>query len=320
MSDTFFSDLSLSGPDVYLGVGSDTHARQTADVMVEYEKACIEIQPDIVAVVGDVNPTMACALVATKMHLPVGHLEAGLRSGDRTMPEEINRIVTDSISDVLWTHSQDADNNLIHEGIPAERIDRVGNIMIDSYEMLKAKIAAENMPDKMGLVCDSYGVVTLHRPSNVDIKSTLGTLVSSLVKISKYLPLVFSVHPRTQEKLKDFKLWEEIEEVAAIHLLEPLSYIHFMSLVKDAKLIMTDSGGIQEETTYLNTPCLTLRNTTERPVTITQGTNRIVSPNELEACVQGILSGDWPQAVCPEYWDGLTAGRVVKSMQEYLTK
>jgi UDP-N-acetylglucosamine 2-epimerase (non-hydrolysing) len=320
MSDSFFSDLCLPAPDIHLGVGSDTHAKQTAGVMVAYEKICIEKQPDFVVVVGDVNSTMACTLVAKKMNLHVGHLEAGLRSGDRTMPEEINRIVTDSLSDVLWTPSLDADNNLIREGIPAERIVRVGNIMIDSYEMLKERIDAEDMPVKMELDRKSYGVVTLHRPSNVDTKSRLKTLVSALVDISKYLPLVFPVHPRTQKMLKDFKLWEEIEKAVAIYLLEPLGYIHFMSLVKDAKLLMTDSGGIQEETSYLNTPCLTLRETTERPITITQGTNRLVSPIELETCVQEILSGEWPQALCPEYWDGFTAGRVAKSMYGYLTK
>lgn len=320
MSDVFFSDLCLPNPDIHLGVGSGTHAEQTASVMVSYEKICIEKQPDFVVVVGDVNSTMACTLVAKKMHLPVGHIEAGLRSGDRTMPEEINRIITDSLSDILWTPSPDADENLIREGTPIKQIVRVGNIMIDSYEMLKTRINSENTPEELDLVRKSYGVVTLHRPSNVDSKNALEVIISSLVNICKYLPLVFPVHPRTRIRLRDFDLWERLEKVSAIQLLEPLSYIHFMSLVKDAKLLMTDSGGIQEETTYLNVPCLTLRDTTERPITITQGTNRLVCPIELEACVQEIMSGDWAQAVCPEYWDGFTAERVAESIYKYLIK
>ncbi|MCJ7530564.1 MAG: UDP-N-acetylglucosamine 2-epimerase (non-hydrolyzing), partial [Anaerolineales bacterium] len=272
-------------------------------------------------VVGDVNSTMACAITAKKLCLPVAHLEAGLRSRDMTMPEEINRIVTDAISDLLWTPSPDADENLRGEGVAAHKIVRVGNIMIDSYEMLREKIENEPLPNLPGLtsVCGStrgsYGVVTLHRPVNVDNEQNLSKLVAVLSKISATLPLVFPVHPRTRKQLEDFHLWDILKQAPGMHLIEPASYITFMSLVRQARLVITDSGGIQEETTYLDIPCLTLRETTERPITITQGTNRLVTPETLAVGVAQILLGDWPHGVRPELWDGHSAERVVVSLK-----
>lgn len=315
MSDAFFLDLGLPKPDIHLGVGSGTHAEQTARVMMAYEKVCLNRRPDLTIVVGDVNSTMACALTAKKLCIPVAHLEAGLRSGDRTMPEEINRIVTDAIADVLWTPSADADENLRREGIPEKRIVRVGNIMIDSYRMLQGRIESEDSAKPLGITKGSYGVVTLHRPANVDHQDKLSVIVSLVADISILLPLVFPVHPRTRRNLEEFGLWNVLERSSGIRLVNPLGYINFMSLVREAKLIITDSGGIQEETTYLNIPCLTLRDTTERPITITQGTNRLVSSINLMYSVKEVLLGRWPTGICPEYWDGYTAQRVVKSIQ-----
>jgi UDP-N-acetylglucosamine 2-epimerase (non-hydrolysing) len=321
MSAAFLQDLGLPEPDIHLGIGSGSHAEQTGGVMIAYEHICLENPPDWVIVVGDVNSTMACAITAKKLCLPVAHLEAGLRSRDITMPEEINRIVTDAISNLLWTPSPDADENLRGEGVAAHKIVRVGNIMIDSYEMLREKIENEPLPNLPGLtsVCGStrgsYGVVTLHRPVNVDNEQNLSKLVAVLSKISATLPLVFPVHPRTRKQLEDFHLWDILKQAPGMHLIEPASYITFMSLVRQARLVITDSGGIQEETTYLDIPCLTLRETTERPITITQGTNRLVTPETLAAGVAQILLGDWPHGVRPELWDGHSAERVVVSLR-----
>lgn len=315
MSDAFFRDLNLPEPDIHLGVGSGSHAEQTAGVMLAYERVCLEQPPDWVVVVGDVNSTLACAITAKKLCLPVAHLEAGLRSRDRTMPEEINRIVTDAISDLLWTPSPDADENLLKEGVAAERIVRVGNIMMDSYEMLRHKIEAEGSAKKLGLPKNNYGVVTLHRPSNVDRQQQLARLVALLIEISNMLPLVFPVHPRTRKRLKSFELWQTLDNAANIRLVEPMGYISFMSLVQDAKLVITDSGGLQEETTYLSIPCLTLRESTERPITITQGTNQLVTAESLKNHVQEIVTGKWHQGKCPAYWDGQTAKRIVDNLK-----
>ncbi|MBF0553706.1 MAG: UDP-N-acetylglucosamine 2-epimerase (non-hydrolyzing) [Nitrospirae bacterium] len=315
MSDTFLSDMLLPNPDIYLNVGSGTHAEQTARVMTAYEKVCFQSMPDWVIVVGDVNSTMACAITAKKLCLPVAHLEAGLRSGDRTMPEEINRIVTDTIADLLWTPSHDADANLLREGIAAEKIKRVGNIMIDSYEMMLSVIEKENVPAELGVDKHQYGVLTLHRPSNVDDQEVLRNIVDSLIETSKMLPLIFPVHPRTKNHLKENNLLNKILVSSRINIIEPLGYIKFMSLVKNAKLVITDSGGIQEETTYLNIPCLTLRNTTERPITLTHGTNKLVNTKNIIHYVRKIIEGQWQNTVCPEYWDGKTAFRIVESLK-----
>ncbi len=318
MSAAFFRDLKLPSPDLHLDVGSGSHAEQTANVMLAYERACIDGRPDLIVVVGDVNSTVACALVGTKLHVPVAHLEAGLRSGDRRMPEEINRLVTDAIADILWTPSPDGDENLAAEGVPAEKVTRVGNIMIDSYELMRERIEASGERQKLGLDGREYGVVTLHRPSNVDEAAPLTALVAQLTGIAARLALVFPVHPRTRKNLQAFGLWSALVEAPGMHVTEPLGYVDFMNLVCGARLTITDSGGVQEETTYLGIPCLTLRTTTERPITITQGSNRLVSASELVAAVDEILAGNWTHGRKPELWDGHTAARVAADIRRRL--
>ena len=333
MSEAFFKDLGLPEPDLHLSVGSGTHAEQTGKVMIAYEKVLMEERPDLVVVVGDVNSTMACALAASKIEYPinqstnqpnqrrrpsVAHLEAGLRSFDMTMPEEINRVVTDALADLLWTPSSDADENLLREGIPEEKIERVGNIMIDSLEMLRERIEREVTYLKLGLITGHYGIVTLHRPSNVDDPKSLNNLCQILTRVAKNIPLVFPVHPRTRKNLESNGLLPILEAVANIHLMGPLNYIAFMNLVFNCALAITDSGGIQEETTYLKIPCLTLRPNTERPITVKKGTNRLCVPEELEIHVESILLRTVTNAQVPELWDGHTAKRTIESMKRFL--
>ena len=313
MSDAFFADLKLPAPDHHLGVGSGSHAEQTGGVMIAYEKVALADRPDWIVVVGDVNSTAACAMVGGKLGIPVVHLEAGLRSRDRGMPEELNRLVTDVLADVLWTPSPDADENLTAEGIPPGRVTRVGNIMLDSFELVRPAIEAADVPHELGLERGGYGVVTLHRPSNVDETAQLIRLVDALVEAQRRLPLVFPVHPRTARKLAGTLLDGRLER-AGVRLVEPLPYVRFMSLVTGAAAAITDSGGIQEETTYLGIPCLTLRENTERPVTISEGTNRLVTPGTLLLELERALTGPRPVR-CPELWDGKAAARCVEDLR-----
>ena len=318
MSDAFFQDLGLPDATFNLGVGSGSHAEQTGGVMIAYEKVCTDNRPDWIVVVGDVNSTAACAMVGTKLWIPVVHLEAGLRSGDRSMPEEINRLVTDAIADVLWTPSADADENLLREGVSADKIDLIGNMMIDSFEILREKIENSKSRQTLGLGDDQYAVLTMHRPSNVDDPEKLLSIVNTLEKIAADIRLVFVSHPRTIKNLKYFDLYDRLSGITGVELLEPLPYIDFMNIVIGAALVITDSGGLQEETTYLGIPCLTMRENTERPITVSLGTNKLVGTDELLACVQQILAGDWPKGSRPPLWDGKTAQRAAKSLEKRL--
>jgi UDP-N-acetylglucosamine 2-epimerase (non-hydrolysing) len=314
MSDDIFADLGLPAPDHHLGVGSGSHAEQTGGVMIAYEKVAQADRPDWLIVVGDVNSTAACAMVGAKLRIPTVHLEAGLRSWDRDMPEEINRLVTDVIADVLWTPSPDGDENLAREGIPAERITRVGNIMMDSYELVRPSIEACAWPVELGLVAGSYGVVTLHRPSNVDDPIKLAQLATALEIAQRQLPLVFPVHPRTRQRLEAAGLLDRLEK-AGVTLAGPAPYIRFMALVSGAAAIITDSGGIQEETTYLGIPCLTLRDNTERPITISEGTSRLVKVDGLVETLSAALAEPRSLRKKPHYWDGKTAMRCVEDLR-----
>ncbi len=318
MSDAFFQDLKMPKPDFHLNVGSGSHAEQTGGVMIAYEKIVNQHRPDWVVVVGDVNSTAACTLVGAKLWIPVAHLEAGLRSGDMRMPEEVNRVVTDRLANLLWTPSIDGNENLKLEGVDASKIDLVGNIMIDSFEMMRHQIEADATVGNLGLGAGEFAVVTMHRPSNVDNSDILNEIIDQIINVSHKCQLVFPVHPRTRQKLTDFDLLERLEADENVMVIEPQGYIQFMNLVTQSKLVITDSGGIQEETTYLNIPCLTLRENTERPITITQGTNQLIQPSVLEAEVNKVLAGEWKKGQCPELWDGATAQRVVESLHKRL--
>jgi len=320
MSDAFFTDLGLPEPDIHLGVGSGTHGEQTGKVMMAYEKVLLEDRPDLVIVVGDVNSTMAATLAAVKLGVKVGHLEAGLRSFDRSMPEEINRVVTDALADILWTPSPDADENLTREGIPKDKITRVGNIMIDSLEILREKIEKETAYKEFDLKPGEFGVVTLHRPSNVDDYAILKSICQTLTSISLRIPLIFPVHPRTRKNLEQNGLMRLLDGAEKLYIMEPLNYIRFMNLIFNSRFAITDSGGIQEETAFLGIPCLTMRPNTERPITITRGTNRLCKPENLEEEVQSILSGKIIPRAKIELWDGKTASRVVESIKDLFEK
>jgi UDP-N-acetylglucosamine 2-epimerase (non-hydrolysing) len=314
MSAAVFADLKLPDPDFHLGIGSGSHAEQTGKVLVAYGEVAAAHRPDWLVVVGDVNSTIACALAGVKLGIQTVHLEAGLRSRDRRMPEELNRLATDVLCDVLWTPSPDADRNLAAEGIPAERITRVGNIMLDSFETSRPEIEAAAMAASLGLDRGGYAVVTLHRPSNVDEPEQLQRLAHALLAVQQRLPVIFPVHPRTAQRLAAAGLDASLA-AAGVRLIEPLPYVAFMSLVLDAGAVITDSGGIQEETTYLGIPCFTLRENTERPITIEQGTNRLTTPAALPGLLDAALASGAPAPVRPEYWDGQTAGRCLADLR-----
>lgn len=317
MSDVFFEDLGLPTPHVHLGVGGGSHAQQTAGVMVKFEELCLAEHPDMVVVVGDVNATMATSITAAKLHIPVAHVEAGLRSRDMTMPEEINRLLTDSIADLLFTPSPDGDANLLAEGVAPARIKLVGNIMIDSLVRSVERARTFDTCERLGLAPGGFGVVTLHRPANVDDPETLARLLSVLVGMN--LPLVFPVHPRTRAVMRQHDLDARCGLTGSLVILaDPLGYYEFMNLVVNAKMVLTDSGGIQEETTWLGIPCLTLRPNTERPITITEGTNELATVDTLATQAATILAGNWKKGRVPDLWDGATAPRVVDALEAFL--
>lgn len=316
MSDAFFDDLKLPAPHRHLGIGSGTHAAQTGNTMISYEKLIMDESPNLTVVVGDVNSTIAATLAATKLGIKVAHLEAGLRSFDRTMPEEINRIATDALADVLWTPSPDADENLLREGVDSSKIVRVGNIMIDSLELMRPKIEELEVYSDYGLDKASYGMVTLHRPANVDTKDSLERMCDVLMDISQRITLVFPVHPRTQKQLIAFELLETLQKEKSLILTEPLSYVRFMNMIFNSRLVITDSGGIQEETSYLGIPCFTLRPNTERPITVTEGTNRLCSTDNVVPLVSEAMSNANSSKNKIDLWDGNTASRVVRSIQD----
>ncbi len=303
MSDVFFEQLGIPAPDVNLAVGSGSHARQTAEIMTRFEPVLLERAPDLVLVYGDVNSTVATALVCAKLGVRVGHVEAGLRSFDRTMPEEINRLVTDQLSDMLFTPSEDGDVNLAKEGVSPEKIFRVGNVMIDS--LVRLLPAALSQPPMK--VPEPYALITLHRPANVDDSVALRKILESLLDVSRDLAVIFPAHPRTRKRIADFGL-----NAGQLQILDPVSYIEFLAMQSRATVVITDSGGIQEETTYLGVPCLTLRENTERPVTVSLGTNVLVGrdPAKLRAELSNILAGRAKKGSIPPLWDGQTGERI----------
>jgi len=321
MSALFFEQLDIPVPDINLEVGSGSHAIQTASIIERFEKVCLEHSPDMVLVVGDVNSTMACTIVASKLQIKTCHYEAGLRSGDKNMPEEINRLVTDSITDLFFTTSIDADENLMKEGVPKAKIHMVGNLMIDSlvkylelgkkfdteFETLNGKL----IKYKIDFFPKNFGLMTFHRPNNVDDQNNLLRLLNIWSDVSALIPIIFPIHPRTLKKIKEFGFYSKINKCKNLFLMEPLGYLEFISLLKNSAFVMTDSGGIQEEATYLNIPCLTIRPNTERPITIWEGTNELIKIDDIKNSVSKIIKGKGKKGVIPKYWDGKTSSRIL---------
>ena len=318
LSKIFFYDLEMKQPDINLNVGSATHGKQTALILEKYEKVLLETNPDLVIVFGDVNSTIACSLAAVKLHIPVAHVEAGLRSFDRTMPEEINRILTDQISEFLFTTCRDADFNLINEGIAEEKIHFVGNTMIDTLVAFEEHFNASNIHKILGLN-GSYALITFHRPSNVDSESGLIKLVQALEETAEIVPCVFPVHPRTKQNLKNYDLFSRLNTNTKFQMIEPIGYIDFMRLQRDASVVLTDSGGIQEETTYFGVPCLTVRDNTERPITIEKGTNKLVGTDysKIAGTVRETITQDKKFRI-PELWDGRAFERITEVLFDFI--
>jgi len=316
MSDAFFRDLKMPQPDVYLDVGSASHAVQTAEVMKAFEPVVIREKPDWVIVVGDVNSTLACALVGAKLAVKVAHVEAGLRSRDRSMPEEINRLLTDQIADLLFTPSKDADENLLSEGIAPDRIRLVGNIMIDSLFSNLEHARKSQMRAKLGLEGEAYAVLTLHRPSNVDEQTAFVRILDALEQIAERVPILFPAHPRTRKMIAGLGLSERVDKIDGLRVIDPLGYLDFLDLLSNARLVLTDSGGIQEETTVLGIPCITLRENTERPITVEMGTNTIAGtdPQKIITAAFRALDSAPMAARVPALWDGKTADRILEAL------
>ncbi len=319
MSAAFLKDLHLTAPKFSLRIGSGSHAQQTAKAMIAFESVCLQKRPSLVVVVGDVNSTLACSLVATKMGIPLAHVEAGLRSFDRGMPEEINRIVTDHLSQYLFAPFQGAVDNLRQEGIPGEGIYLVGNVMIDTLLRYKGEAIPRRAWERFDLEPNAYGVVTLHRPSNVDCPEILGTILKALSQIQRELPLVFPIHPRTHRSVRRFGLRRMLTRAPRLMVIPPMGYLDFLSLMSRARLVLTDSGGIQEETTVLGIPCLTLREKTERPITIAMGTNEMVYPGgDLVTQTKKILSRGGKRGLIPPLWDGKASERIASILADKL--
>lgn len=313
LSGLFFEELKMPKPDIYLGVGSGSHAVQTARIMMEFEKVVLDSLPNLVAVVGDVNSTLACALVAKKCHIPVAHIEAGLRSFDMGMPEEVNRVLTDRISDYLFVTEGSGFQNLVMEGVDEDRIFFVGNVMIDTLLDHLRMASIRPVLSNLGLAVKRYALLTLHRPENVDDQKSLAMLLEAMTAISQKIPVVFPCHPRTRLNIDKFGLSSYFDD-CRFRLIEPQGYLDFLRLESEAALVLTDSGGVQEETTIMNVPCLTLRKNTERPVTLTDGTNILVGPypEKIMAAVENILAGKIKSGQAPKYWDGRASERIVE--------
>jgi len=320
MSKVFFDDLGMPQPDIYLGVGSGSHAKQTAQIMIDFEEICEKNQPSMVVVAGDVNSTIACALVSSKLNIPVAHVEAGLRSFDMEMPEEINRVLTDRISNLLFTPSTDANQNLINEGANENSIKLVGNIMIDSLLNNIEKAKKSNIHNKLNITKQEYAIVTLHRPSNVDHRDTLSGIITSFENIGNEIPLIFPIHPRTSQMISKFGFDKRINQIPYLKIINPQGYLDFLALIKYSKVVLTDSGGLQEETTALGIPCITIRENTERPITVTEGTNTIVGnkPENIINEWKNISKNKGKKGKIPRLWDGKTAERIGNNIIEYL--
>ncbi len=318
MSGIFMQQFGMGKPDFSLSVGSGSHGLQTSLILQRYEELLIDNMPDAVIVIGDINSTVACTLAAIKLGIKVIHLEAGLRSFDREMPEELNRIITDSVADLLWTPSPDGDDNLLNSGIDNSRIHRVGNIMIDTLIQMLEVVKSSKFSSSLELKKDEYVVVTLHRPSNVDHPDVLEKLLENIVALSERIDVVWPVHPRTAKRIQEISRWNDLENNPSIHLLQPLGYIDFMNGILHSRCVITDSGGIQEETTWLGIPCLTLRPNTERPITIEQGTNVLCTPQNLLHQFDLTLDNPRRRDVEIDLWDGKTAERCVRSLIEFL--